>query len=87
MAKRLLAAFAFALGIVASPAHPTHALAAQTPARIVSTLPSITETLFALGLGDRVVAVSQHCRYPPQVVGLPKVGTFVKPDLERIISL
>ena len=87
MAKRLLAAFAFAFGIVASPAHPAHALVAQTPARIVSTLPSITETLFALGLGDRVVAVSQHCRYPPQVVALPKVGTFVKPDLERIIAL
>ncbi len=87
MAKRPLAALAFVLGIVVSPAHPTHALASQTPARIVSTLPSITETLFALGLGDRVVAVSQHCRYPPQVVALPKVGTFVKPDLERIITL
>ena len=87
MAKRPLAAFAFALGIVVSPVHPTHALAAQMPTRIVSTLPSITETLFALGLGDRVVAVSQHCRYPPQVLALPKVGTFVKPDLERIISL
>ena len=34
------------------------------PARIVSTSPSITETLFALGLGDRVVGVSTYCRYP-----------------------
>ena len=87
MTTRPLAACVFVLGIVVSPAHPTHALATPTPARIVSTLPSITETLFALGLGDRVVAVSQHCRYPPQVVALPKVGTFVKPDLERIITL
>ena len=37
---------------------------AQTPARIVSTSPSITETLFALGLGDRVVGVSTYCRSP-----------------------
>ena len=82
-----MAALAFVLGIVVPPAHPTRLLAAEVPARIISTLPSITETLFALGLGDRVVAVSQHCRYPPQVVALPKVGTFVKPDLERIITL
>ncbi len=36
---------------------------AATPSRIVSTSPSITETLFALGLGDRVVGVSRYCRY------------------------
>ena len=40
------------------------------PARIVSTSPSITETLFALGLGDRVVGVSTYCRYPPAVATL-----------------
>jgi iron complex transport system substrate-binding protein len=87
MVKSPLAAFVFVLGIVVSPAYQLRALAAEPPARIISTLPSITEMLFALGLGDRVVAVSQHCRYPPQVVALPKVGTFAKPDLERIIAL
>ena len=87
MTKSLLTAFAFALAIVISPAQQVRALAVKPPARIVSTLPSITETLFALGLGDRVVAVSQHCRYPPQVIALPKVGTFVRPDIERIITL
>jgi iron complex transport system substrate-binding protein len=62
----------------------------QTPAvaaRIVSTSPSITETLFALGLGGRVVGVSTFCRFPPEVVRLPKVGTFLKPDAETIASL
>ena len=54
----------------------------QSPARIVSTSPSITETLFALGLGDRVVGVSTYCRYPTGVATLPKVGTFLKPDVE-----
>ena len=41
--------------------------AEPAPSRIVSTSPSITETLFALGLGDRVVGVSHYCRFPPEV--------------------
>jgi iron complex transport system substrate-binding protein len=62
------------------------ALAAQ-PRRIVSTSPSITEILFALGLGDRVVAVSQYCHYPPEAERLPRVGGYVKPDIESIVAL
>jgi iron complex transport system substrate-binding protein len=57
---------------------------AETPARIVSTSPSITETLFALGLGDRVVAVSQFCRYPAKAATLPHIGSFFRPDVELI---
>jgi iron complex transport system substrate-binding protein len=57
------------------------------PARIVSTSPSITETLFALGLGDRVVGVSTYCRYPASVASLPKVGTFLRPNAESIARL
>jgi iron complex transport system substrate-binding protein len=57
------------------------------PKRIVSTSPSITETLFALGLGDRVVGVSQYCRYPAAVSALPKVGSFLKPNVEVIARL
>jgi iron complex transport system substrate-binding protein len=64
------------------------ALPAQTkPQRIVSTAPSITETLFALGLGDRVVGVSQFCNYPPEVHKLPKVGSYIRPDAEAIARL
>jgi len=63
------------------------AVRAATPSRIVSTSPSITETLFALGLGDRVVGVSEYCRFPPAVLKLPKVGTFLKPDAEPIAGL
>jgi ABC-type Fe3+-hydroxamate transport system substrate-binding protein len=63
------------------------AVRAATSSRIVSTSPSITETLFALGLGDRVVGVSEYCRFPPAVLKLPKVGTFLKPDAEPIASL
>jgi iron complex transport system substrate-binding protein len=62
-------------------------LRAAGPARIVSTSPSITETLFALGLGGRVVGVSAYCRFPPEVAKLPKVGSFLKPDAELIAGL
>jgi ABC-type Fe3+-hydroxamate transport system substrate-binding protein len=68
----------------------THTMIAQpatTPARIVSTSPSITETLFALGLGDRVVGVSTFCRFPPEARTLPKIGTLLKPDAELIAGL
>jgi iron complex transport system substrate-binding protein len=60
---------------------------ARAPARIVSTSPSITETLFALGLGDRVVGVSSYCRYPAAALRLPKIGSFLRPDTELIARL
>ncbi len=63
------------------------AAAFAQPARIVSTSPSITESLFALGLGDRVVGVSTYCHYPPAVANLAKIGSFIKPDAEKIAQL
>jgi len=63
------------------------ATALAEPHRIVSTSPSITEALFALGLGPRVVGVSNYCEYPPEVKDLPKVGTYLRPDAERIARL
>ena len=59
----------------------------RAPLRVVSLAPSITETVFALGLGDRVVGVSAHCDYPPAVEHLPRIGGFGSPDIERIVSL
>lgn len=55
--------------------------------RIVSLVPSVTEILFALGAGPDVVGVSQYCDYPPEALKLPKVGTFLTPNLEAIIGL
>jgi len=55
--------------------------------RIISTTPSATEILFAIGVGERVVGVTNYCHYPVQVLKLPKVGTYIQPDLERIASL
>jgi iron complex transport system substrate-binding protein len=63
-------------------------LAAQKkPQRIVSTAPSITESLFALGLGHQVVGVSRFCSFPPEVLNLPRVGTYLNPDPEAIARL
>jgi iron complex transport system substrate-binding protein len=60
---------------------------AQPPQRIVSTAPSITELLYALGLGDRVVGVTRFDRYPPEVQQKPKIGDYTSPNLEAIASL
>ena len=55
--------------------------------RIVSMAPSITETLFALGLGEEVVGVSDFCEYPPAAKEKARVGGFLNPDMERILAL
>ncbi len=60
---------------------------AGEPRRIVSMAPSLTETLFALGVGDRVVGVTRYCDYPPQVRDLPEVGGYLDPSYEAIVSL
>jgi iron complex transport system substrate-binding protein len=62
-------------------------LAQPAPQRIVSTAPSITEILFALGEGRHVVGVSNFCAYPPKVTKLPRVGTYLQPDAEAIVRL
>ncbi len=64
------------------------ALAAlAAPMRIVSTAPSFTETTFALGAGDRVIAVSTYCHYPEAANQLPRIGSYLKPNVEAIARL
>ena len=58
-----------------------------TPQRIVSAAPAITETLFALGLGDRVVGVTTHCRFPEEARKKAKIGGYLRPSLEAIVAL
>jgi iron complex transport system substrate-binding protein len=54
--------------------------------RIVSLSPAITETVFALGQGDKVVAVTDYCDYPPAAQALPKVGGYTDTSLEAIVA-
>ena len=57
------------------------------PERIVSLAPSVTETLFALGLDDRIVGVTSYCDYPPEANLKEKVGDTMRPSIERIVAL
>jgi len=59
----------------------------KTPQRIVSLSPNLTEILFALGLGDKIVAVSNNCDWPVEAKAKPKVGTFWQPNTEAIIAV
>jgi ABC-type hemin transport system substrate-binding protein len=58
----------------------------RRPQRIVSLAPSLTETVFALGLGDRLVGVSVYCDYPPEAQRIDRVGTFITPNVEAIVA-
>jgi iron complex transport system substrate-binding protein len=60
---------------------------AAGPQRVVSLVPAVTEMIFAVGEGARVVAVSSYDRFPPEVARLPKAGALLDPDVERILSL
>jgi cobalamin transport system substrate-binding protein len=55
--------------------------------RIVSLAPSITETLFALGLGNEVVGVTTWCDFPSEALGKPKVGGFIGIDAAKVREL
>ncbi len=59
----------------------------QIPQRIVSHVPSITETLFALGLEEKVVGVSDYADYPDEAKLKPKVGNYFNPSIENIVAL
>jgi iron complex transport system substrate-binding protein len=57
------------------------------PQRIVSLSPANTEILFALGLNNRIVGVSDYSDYPEEAKTKPSVGAYNKPDMEKIIAL
>ena len=57
------------------------------PQRIVTLAPSITEILYFLSLGDRVVGVTQFSTYPPEAKLKPKVGSYIDLNVEKIIGL
>lgn len=59
----------------------------EAPRRIVSLAPSVTETLYALGAGERVVGVTRFCDYPPEAADKPKVGGLTDTDVETIVGL
>jgi iron complex transport system substrate-binding protein len=58
----------------------------KAPAKIASVSPAETETLFALGLGDKIVGVSDYDDYPAEAKSKPKLGGIVKPNTEAMIA-
>jgi iron complex transport system substrate-binding protein len=60
---------------------------AEPPGRIISLAPSVTEILFAAGLGDHVVGVTTFCDYPEEAKAKPKIGGMSNPSLEAVVSL
>ena len=59
----------------------------SAPARIVSLIPAVTQTLYALGAGPSVVGVSSFDTHPPEVASVARVGGLIDPDTERILAL
>ena len=58
-----------------------------TPKKIISLAPSLTETLFALGLDSSIAGVTDYCDYPAAAKRKPKVGGMLNPNIERIAEL
>lgn len=88
MTSLLLRAFALTCSLLLGSCKPsTKASGDASVARIVSISPSTTETLYAIGAGDRVVGRSRYCDYPPEATKLPQIGGYVDPSFEAILAL
>jgi len=55
--------------------------------RIVSTAPNLTEIVYAVGAGDRLVGRTKYCDYPPEAKNVAEIGDTMTPSIERIIAL
>jgi iron complex transport system substrate-binding protein len=58
----------------------------SVPQRIISLAPSNTEILFALGLGDRIIGVTEYCTYPPEALAIDKVGGYATINIEKVVA-
>ena len=57
------------------------------PHRVICLMPTVTDTVYALGAGDDVVAISDYTKYPAAALKKPSVGDLIKPSIEIILSL
>jgi iron complex transport system substrate-binding protein len=55
--------------------------------RVISIIPATTEMLFAMGAGDRVIAIGSYDHYPPEAQKLPRVGALIDPNVEQILQM
>ena len=95
MKLRRFSAFAFCLFLSVALSVPSQAKEYQgnssevthLPCRIVSLVPAVTEELYLLGAGDRIVGVTVYCKRPPQAQRNEKVGTVIDVNIEKIVQL
>jgi len=59
----------------------------KKPEKIISLAPAATEILFKIGVGNRLVGVTEYCNYPPEVLELPKIGSYDTPSIELISAM
>ena len=55
--------------------------------RVISLAPNLTEIVFAIGAGDRLVGRTSYCDYPPEAKAVAEIGDTLHPSLERVIAL
>jgi iron complex transport system substrate-binding protein len=82
-----IAASLLALFAISCRDRQTPSTSKNSATRVVSLSPNTTETLFAVGAGNRVVGRSRFCDYPPEVAKIPSVGGYVDASLEAILAL
>jgi iron complex transport system substrate-binding protein len=98
MIKRSLLTLAALLSIASSYCYPAEArlvtddlgrqvIIKQSPQRIISLAPGITETLYAMNLADKIVGVTSFCNWPAAAKQKQRIGGFINPSIEKIISL
>ena len=59
----------------------------ENPEKIISVAPNITEMLYEMGAGDKLVARTDYCDYPEECLELESIGSLYSPDIEKMISL
>ena len=74
-------------GLGATPISTSPHFKTSKSTRIISLVPAVTEMLFAIGAGPRVVGVSSYDTFPAEVKQLPSVGALIDPNVEKILSL
>ncbi len=94
--QKVLPALSLLLLALAAPAWASRNIVDETgravvvpdhPHRVICLVPSVTDTVFALGAGDDVIAVSDYVKYPAEATKKPSVGSIITPSLEKIVSL
>ncbi|HLL22033.1 MAG TPA: helical backbone metal receptor, partial [Kofleriaceae bacterium] len=86
--RRLVFPFVFSVvWLVCFGCHDKPAPAPADKPRLVTLSPSATEIVAALGATAMLVGVDDYSKFPPEVAKLPKVGSFLTPNLERIVAL